>query len=92
MTTSSATLDAPCARCGQQRERLERAPYPGPLGEEIATRVCRPCWDEWREMEVRVINELRLNFMEPDSQAKLDRQLRAFLFPADPPASSPTAD
>jgi Fe-S cluster biosynthesis and repair protein YggX len=36
-------------------------------------------------MEVRVINELRLNFMDPESQTKLDRQLRIFLFPAESP-------
>ena len=35
-------------------------------------------------MEVRVINELRLNFMDPEAQETLDRQLRAFLFPGDP--------
>ncbi|REJ79899.1 MAG: Fe-S cluster protector protein [Acidobacteria bacterium] len=82
----SRQLDQACSRCGERREGLQRAPYPGELGEELLQRVCRSCWDEWREMEVRVINELRLNFMDPAAQEKLARQLRAFLFPADPPA------
>ena len=32
-------------------------------------------------MEVMVINELRLNFMDPASQVTLDQHMRQFLFP-----------
>jgi len=34
-------------------------------------------------MEIKVINELRLNFMEPEAQATLSRHMKDFLFPAD---------
>ena len=72
-----------CARCGQEREALGDPPLPGSLGEEIATRVCAGCWHEWTAMEIKVINELRLNFMEPEAQATLSRHMKDFLFPAD---------
>jgi Fe-S cluster biosynthesis and repair protein YggX len=49
------------------------------MGEEIVAAVCRDCWNEWRENEVRVINELRLNFLDPAAQATLDRRRREFL-------------
>lgn len=58
----------------------------GDLGEEIRRRICRDCWQEWREMEVKVINELRLNFMDPQAEATLHSHLRAFLFPTSDPA------
>lgn len=58
---------------------MERAPYPGELGDRILGASCRDCWNEWREMEVRVINELRLNFLEPESQQTLARHLSEFL-------------
>ena len=77
-----------CARCAKAEPRLPQAPLPGAVGEELLARVCADCWNEWREMEVRVINELRLNFMDPDAQEKLDRQMRAFLFPGDAPTPS----
>jgi len=32
-------------------------------------------------MEVKVINELRLNFMDPKAETTLHGHLRAFLFP-----------
>jgi Fe-S cluster biosynthesis and repair protein YggX len=37
-------------------------------------------------MEVKVINELRLNFMDPQAEATLHSHLRAFLFPTSDPA------
>jgi Fe-S cluster biosynthesis and repair protein YggX len=74
-----AILEAPCTRCLEHLEALERAPMPGPLGARIKRQVCARCWQEWTEMEVRVINELRLNFMDPQAQEVLERHLRDFL-------------
>lgn len=74
-----ATLEAPCARCQEHGEALERAPMPGPLGERIFRDICARCWREWTEMEVRLINELRLNFMDPEAQEVLERHQREFL-------------
>ncbi len=68
-----------CSRCGQEEPALARAPMPGKLGQEILDRVGAPCWAEWRKSEVMVINELRLNFMEPSAQEILTSHLRDFL-------------
>lgn len=69
-----------CARCARpDAPALDRQVYPGPLGEEIVRRVCRDCWAEWQQTEVMVINELRLNFMDPRSQEVLTRHMREFL-------------
>ena len=68
-----------CPRCGLQRAALPKAPFGGALGAEIAARVCAACWAEWRAAEVMVINELRLNFMEPSSQEILAAEMRKFL-------------
>lgn len=70
-----------CSRCGREAPALEAAPVGGDLGEEVLRRTCRDCWLEWRDMEVKVINELRLNFMDPQAEATLHAHLRAFLFP-----------
>lgn len=68
-----------CSRCGKTAAPPAQVPYGGALGEEIRTRVCADCWAEWEENEVKVINELRLNFMAPESQDILTRHLREFL-------------
>jgi Fe-S cluster biosynthesis and repair protein YggX len=76
-----------CARCGAPEPRLERPPFGGALGAEIAENVCANCWAEWRQAEVMVINELRLNFMDPEAQATLTAHMRDFLALGPEPAS-----
>jgi Fe-S cluster biosynthesis and repair protein YggX len=78
-----------CSRCGRDAEAPERVPIPGPLGAEIKANVCASCWAEWQASEVMVINELRLNFMDPASQKILDQQMRQFLLLPGGTADSP---
>ncbi|HMB55069.1 MAG TPA: oxidative damage protection protein [Thermoanaerobaculia bacterium] len=69
-----------CARCGETKPRMDKPPQPGALGRELQEGVCADCWAEWQAMEVMVINELRLNFMDPASQQVLDEHMRKFFF------------
>jgi Fe-S cluster biosynthesis and repair protein YggX len=68
-----------CSRCRREVEPMSEPPLPGATGRELRERVCADCWAEWQGMEVMVINELRLNFMDPSAQATLDQQMRQFL-------------
>ncbi len=68
-----------CARCGQTSPGVESPHFPGDLGKELQSRVCRNCWTEWQNLEVMVINELQLNFMEPRSMEILVQHMREFL-------------
>lgn len=68
-----------CSRCGKTAKPPARVSWGGQLGDEIRTRVCAACWAEWEQAEVMVINELKLNFMDPEAQDVLTRQLREFL-------------
>ncbi|HEV8577556.1 MAG TPA: oxidative damage protection protein [Thermoanaerobaculia bacterium] len=85
---TAATVE--CARCGRpDAPALARPPLPGKLGAEIQQRVCAACWAEWQKVEVMVINELRLNFMDPAAQETLNRHMREFLFPGSGEESRP---
>ena len=68
-----------CARCGRDELALSRPPFAGKLGQEILARIGAECWSEWRRVEVMVINELRLNFMDPAAQEILAAEMRRFL-------------
>lgn len=78
---TAATQEIPrlCARCATRPAGLARPPFRGALGEEIGRRVCPLCFADWQRAEVMVINELKLNFMEPASQEILAAHLRDFL-------------
>ncbi|MGH9465333.1 MAG: Fe(2+)-trafficking protein [Thermoanaerobaculia bacterium] len=73
------SAEVACARCRRLAPAIVGRTYPGALGEEIRTKVCADCWAEWQRTEVMVINELKLDFMEPRSQEVLVQHLREFL-------------
>ncbi len=86
--TASSMAPLTCRRCGRtDAPRLAGPPLPGDLGREIQERICADCWSEWQGAEVMVINELRLNFMDPEAQNVLNRHLREFLLLDEPPAA-----
>jgi len=68
-----------CRRCGQANPALDRAPIPGTVGQQIVGSTCSACWIEWERAEVMVINELQLNFMDPEAANTLHQHMREFL-------------
>jgi len=84
VTETENTVD--CKRCGHHQAAAEDITYGGELGAEIRRHTCAECWQKWQETEVIVINELKLNFMEPQSLDTLTQHLREFLLldPATP--------
>jgi len=49
------------------------------MREQVLSSVCADCWKEWEGLEVKVINEYRLNFMDPSSREALARTCADFL-------------
>ncbi len=80
-----------CSRCGRTAAALSRPPYAGELGRELQERVCAECWAEWQRMEIMVINELRLNFMDPRSMDVLAEEVRKFFALEGPESAGPSS-
>lgn len=72
-----------CVRCNLQKPPPPSVPWGGDLGTEIRSKICQDCWTEWEGAEVMVINELRLNFMDPKSQEILIKHMREYLMLGD---------
>jgi Fe-S cluster biosynthesis and repair protein YggX len=71
-----------CTRCGRDDEPapVARVAFLGsPLKERALASICDTCWKAWEEVEVKVINEYRLNFMDPEHRAMLKRACADFL-------------
>ncbi|MDD5564356.1 MAG: oxidative damage protection protein [Thermoanaerobaculaceae bacterium] len=75
-----------CSRCGSAADEMAQPPMPTALGIQIQRSVCPSCWQEWLRTQVMLINEYRLNLVDPEARKALEGQLRAFLnVPADRP-------
>lgn len=49
------------------------------LGQEIHEKVCAACWQAWLESSVKLVNELRLDLLDPRGQFVWTEHLRAFV-------------
>ena len=74
-----------CQKRQQSGTAMDQAPYPGALGEQIRTTICEESWQDWLRHQTMLINEYRLNPLDPESDLFLEQQMSAFLFGSEPP-------
>ncbi len=81
-----------CVKLQQEAEGLDRAPYPGELGQRIYENVSKQAWSMWLQQQTMVINEYQLTPADPKARAFLEREMESFFFgqgSTPPPDSSP---
>lgn len=66
-----------CAKFEKDMPGLEKPPFPGEIGQKIFERVSREAWGIWaNDLQIKVLNEYRLNMANPrDYQFLLDQML-----------------
>ncbi|GAB3295205.1 oxidative damage protection protein [Pseudidiomarina andamanensis] len=69
-----------CEYLKKEAEGLDFQLYPGELGEKIFNSISKQAWAEWQKKQTMLINEKRLNLMDPQARAFLEEQMQAFLF------------
>jgi Fe-S cluster biosynthesis and repair protein YggX len=69
-----------CVKLGLELEGLERPPIPGPLGKKVFESVSKQAWKMFEDHFKMVMNEYRLNLMDPRTDEIFKQQLNDFLF------------
>ena len=69
-----------CARLGIDAEGLDFAPWPGALGQRIYAEISKPAWQQWLAHQTMLLNEYRLNPLEPKARQFLAAEMEKFLF------------
>ena len=71
-----------CTRCGKPGDPppAHRIGFAGPDQARILSSICGDCFKEWEKTEIKVINEYRLNFMDPQHREMLKKAMLEFLF------------
>lgn len=69
-----------CKKLGKEAEGLERPPFPGELGKRVFENISKEAWTQWLGQQTILINEYRLNPLDPQARSFLDEQLLEFLF------------
>lgn len=68
-----------CSRFKKEMEGLAQAPIQGPVGEIILEHVSREAWQEWLEVQIKIINEERLDLSDEAGQKRLFVQMVKYL-------------
>ena len=61
-------------------EGLEFQIYPGDLGKRIYDNISKEAWSEWQKRQTMLINEHKLNMMDPEARKFLEERMEAYLF------------
>lgn len=69
-----------CAKLDTDAEGLDFAPWPGPLGQRIYAEISKPAWQQWLAHQTILINEYRLNPLDPQARKYLGEEMEKFLF------------
>jgi len=64
---------------GKRARQLPASPVPDAIGGRIYQTVCAACWNLWfKDLSIKVINELRLDLSSEFGQTEYDRHMREF--------------
>ncbi len=84
-----------CKKLQQQLPALEKAPYPGELGQKIVSHISQKAWDMWLAQQTMLINEYRLSLIDPSARSFLQEEMLRYLFNDEdttPPAHTEVTD
>ncbi|MGD9598131.1 MAG: oxidative damage protection protein [Steroidobacteraceae bacterium] len=71
-----------CVLLKKEAPGLDRAPYPGPLGERIFEHVSKEAWGRWVGHQTMLMNEYRLTPVDPKARKFLEQEMEKFFFGA----------
>ena len=61
-------------------EGLDYPPYPGELGKKIYENVSKEAWAAWVKIQTMLVNEYRLNMLDPKARKYLAEQMENHFF------------
>jgi Fe-S cluster biosynthesis and repair protein YggX len=68
-----------CQKLQATQPKLTNPPFPGEMGLMIQNTISQPAWKEWLIQQTKIINEYRLDPMDPKAQKFLTEEMFVFL-------------
>lgn len=69
-----------CEKLQKDADGLDFQLYPGELGKRIFDNISKEAWAEWQKKQTMLINENKLNMMQPEARSFLEEQMVGYLF------------
>lgn len=69
-----------CVILKKEAEGLDKAPYPGELGQRILENASKEGWKLWMKQQTMLMNEHRLSPIDPKHRKFLEEEMEKFFF------------
>ncbi len=69
-----------CQKLNQEAAGLAFQTWPGELGKRVFENISQQAWDMWVNHQTMLINEYRLNPMDPKAKEMITTEMEKFLF------------
>lgn len=69
-----------CEKLKNTLNGLSHPPFPGPLGERVYNHVSETAWKQWLSHQTMLINEYRLNLIDPKAREFLQIEMEKYFF------------
>tara|TARA_B100000809_G_C14637290_1_gene350843 strand:+ start:82 stop:354 length:273 start_codon:yes stop_codon:yes gene_type:complete len=69
-----------CQNLKKDAEGLGFQLYPGEVGKRIFDNISQEAFKNWQQKQTMIINEKKMNMMEPNDRAFLETAMVAYLF------------
>lgn len=69
-----------CVKLGKDAEGLDYPTYPGELGKRIFENVSKQAWQTWLGHQTMLMNENRLNPLDPKARKFLEGEMEKYFF------------
>ena len=77
-----------CQKLNKEAPGLDFQTWPGELGKRVFENISQEAWAQWINHQTMLINEYRLNPMDPKAKELITNEMEKFLFGegSEPPA------
>jgi len=69
-----------CVKLGREAPGLDFQTYPGELGKRVYENISKEAWQLWMERQTMLINEYRLNPLDPKARKFVEGEMEKFFF------------
>lgn len=69
-----------CTHLNKEADGLDFQTLPGELGKKVFENISKEAWAMWMSKQTMLINEKKLNLIDPNDRILLEKNMNAFLF------------
>ncbi|MEX2163055.1 MAG: oxidative damage protection protein [Sulfuricaulis sp.] len=69
-----------CVKLGREADGLDYPTYPGELGKRVWENVSKEAWQMWLGHQTMLMNENRLNPLDPKARKFLESEMEKYFF------------